>query len=145
MEPQWWPTPNSRAADNDRERAVEALKVHFQAGRIQADELSDRIGLALNAQTFGDLNRAMVDLPPVGLPVVPIAGPPQHLRKRNGLGIAALLCGFFGFFCGIPAVLGVGLGVASLVGDGDSDDRGFAIAGIVMSMLWLAAFAILFT
>lgn len=144
MEPQWWPTPYSRAADADRERAIDALKEHFQAGRIQADELSDRIGLALNARTFGDLNDAMADLPPVGLPAV-TGYPPPNVRKRNGLGIAAFALGLCGFLCGVPAVFGIGLGIASLTVDGDRDDRGYAIAGLAMSVVWLVLFGVWFS
>lgn len=166
-----WPTSNSFAADADRERAIEALKQNFQAGRIKADELSDRIGLALNARTFGDLDNALENLPPLrplgpqlltplsqlpyapspvpyarpGYPAAPPPYPTTAPRSRNGLGLAAFALGLCGFLCGVPAVFGIGVGVASLFIEADRDDKGYAIAGIAMSVGWLVFFGIIWT
>jgi hypothetical protein len=52
-----------RASDDERERTVEALRRHAAAGRIDAAELEDRLGLALTATTRGDLERIVEDLP----------------------------------------------------------------------------------
>ncbi|MFI6871005.1 DUF1707 and DUF4190 domain-containing protein [Nocardia sp. NPDC050406] len=167
MEAQWWPNANSLAADADRERAVEALKQNFQAGRIKADELSDRIGLALNARTFGDLDNAMENLPPLRplgsmgerfvqpfqqpqVPVpygqtmypVPVPLSPTAPQRRKRLGLSAFVLGLCGFLCGAPAVVGLGFGVAALFEEEDREDRGYAIAGLAMSVLWLVIFAI---
>jgi class 3 adenylate cyclase len=52
-----------RAADADRDRTVTLLRQHVVDGRLTLDEFSERVGLALRAQTQGDLLAAMTDLP----------------------------------------------------------------------------------
>jgi uncharacterized protein DUF1707 len=52
-----------RASDEERERTVEALRRHAAAGRLDAAELEERLGLALAAKTQGDLAQIVEDLP----------------------------------------------------------------------------------
>jgi hypothetical protein len=52
-----------RASDAERDRAVETLRRHAAAGRLDADELEERIGLALAAKTRADLTGLTADLP----------------------------------------------------------------------------------
>ena len=52
-----------RAGDDDRERVVGALHRHAQAGRLDPVELDERVEAALNAKTFGELQRLTRDLP----------------------------------------------------------------------------------
>ena len=56
-------TPDVRASDADRERAVELLLRHAGAGRLTVDELDDRIEQALRAVTVGQLEALLDDLP----------------------------------------------------------------------------------
>jgi hypothetical protein len=53
-----------RASHADRDRAVEFLQTSAVEGRLTTDELSDRVGRALRAQSLGDLDDLVVDLPP---------------------------------------------------------------------------------
>jgi hypothetical protein len=58
-----------RISDADREQVTGRLREHYAAGRLNSEELDERITAALNAKTYGDLRRVMVDLPepaPVG-------------------------------------------------------------------------------
>jgi hypothetical protein len=67
-----------RASDADRDRVADALREHYAAGRLSADELDERLTMALNARTLGELNRVLTDLP--GAYRVPQPGgwrPPQ--------------------------------------------------------------------
>ena len=57
------PASSLRLSDADRDRAVAELSEHFQAGRIAADELDDRVGRALQARTAADLALLFADLP----------------------------------------------------------------------------------
>jgi Domain of unknown function (DUF1707) len=50
-------------AVSDRDRAAAQLQVHFAAGRLTPDELDDRLTAAIAVRTFGDLRRALADLP----------------------------------------------------------------------------------
>jgi hypothetical protein len=52
-----------RAGDADRERVVEALRMHAGAGRLDADELERRIEAAYAATYISDLDAALAELP----------------------------------------------------------------------------------
>jgi class 3 adenylate cyclase len=67
------PTPRRgdmdvRVADAERDRAVTQLREHAVEGRLTLDEFTQRVGLALQARTRGDLHAAMADLPEVAVP-----------------------------------------------------------------------------
>ncbi len=57
------PTADLRASDAERERVVDFLRENALVGRLDHDELDERIGLAYAAVTRGDLERLLVDLP----------------------------------------------------------------------------------
>jgi hypothetical protein len=71
-----------RASDADREVAVEALKRHSAAGRIDSEELAERSGRAYAAQTLAELAEVTNDLP-----TAPAAAP-RARRSRRLPGIA---------------------------------------------------------
>jgi DUF1707 SHOCT-like domain len=52
-----------RASHADRDRVVEVLRVAAGDGRITADELDQRLELALTARTLGELALLTIDLP----------------------------------------------------------------------------------
>ena len=52
-----------RVGDRDRELAASALRKHYLSGRLSTDELEERVGLSLEAQSRRDLNRALKGLP----------------------------------------------------------------------------------
>jgi hypothetical protein len=52
-----------RASDADRESVVDRLRDAAAEGRIAAHELEQRIAAALGAQTYGDLDATVSDLP----------------------------------------------------------------------------------
>jgi uncharacterized protein DUF1707 len=56
-----------RISDADRDRIAARLREHFAEGRLTADELDERLTIALSAKTFGDLRQVMADLPEPGL------------------------------------------------------------------------------
>jgi Flp pilus assembly protein TadB len=51
-----------RAGDGDRERVADQLRKAHAEGRLDADELDERIDRCLQARTFGELQRLTVDL-----------------------------------------------------------------------------------
>jgi hypothetical protein len=71
------------ASDAERERIAEALRAHATAGRLDPDELEQRLELAFTARTRAELAPLVADLPtdpprprrqrPSVPPVVPIA------------------------------------------------------------------------
>jgi hypothetical protein len=55
--------PPVRAGDPERERTVGALRRHFAAGRLSAEELEERIDAAYTAQSRSELKALVADLP----------------------------------------------------------------------------------
>src|SRR5215475_6391643 len=107
------PTRELRASHEDRDRIVELLRVAAGDGRLTADELDQRLEVALTAQTYGELAALTADLPGVAKvePDVPAVRPqrsgridvgsasvkregqwevPQHLDARIGSGSVVL-------------------------------------------------------
>lgn len=52
-----------RASDEERERVASEVREHFALGRIDAEELDRRLGLAYSARDLGELRALRADLP----------------------------------------------------------------------------------
>jgi len=65
--------PALRVSDDEREAAALEIREHFAQGRLDADELSERLERAYGARTREDLRAARADLPPL----------PQTVPARN--------------------------------------------------------------
>jgi hypothetical protein len=72
-------TSTLRASDADRDTVAERLRQAAVDGRLEPDELEERLHLALRARTYGDLRRLVADLP---------AGRPQRSLGRTTLWLA---------------------------------------------------------
>jgi hypothetical protein len=57
------PDPGLRASDADRERVAEALRRHHLDGRLDTDELQERLERCYGARTGGELAALLADLP----------------------------------------------------------------------------------
>jgi hypothetical protein len=57
------PSPGLRASDADRERVAEALRRHHLDGRLDTDELQERLGRCYAARTGAELAALLADLP----------------------------------------------------------------------------------
>src|SRR3954463_11971302 len=57
------PHSSLRASDADRDAAAEQLRNAAVEGRLEPDELEERLHSALRARTYGDLQRLLNDLP----------------------------------------------------------------------------------
>src|SRR5215217_1514508 len=57
-------TSTLRASDADRDAVAAKLHQAAVEGRLDADELEERLHLALRGRTYGDLRRLVADLPP---------------------------------------------------------------------------------
>jgi Domain of unknown function (DUF1707)/Cell wall-active antibiotics response 4TMS YvqF len=66
-----------RVSDSDRDEAVTELRRHSSEGRLDHDELSERLERALGARTRGDLEAVLSDLPSRPAPV------PEGPRPRE--------------------------------------------------------------
>ena len=54
---------NLRASDADREHVAERLRTATTEGRLAPEELEQRLGTALSARTYGELDAVVSDLP----------------------------------------------------------------------------------
>jgi Domain of unknown function (DUF1707) len=78
--------PGLRASDEQRERAAEEIREHFAAGRLDEDELDQRVQAAYSAKTQQELLNLLGDLPK--LPASPaqqkaeLAQRRRHLQRR---------------------------------------------------------------
>jgi hypothetical protein len=118
------------ASTADRERAVEYLKTAFAEGRLDQEEYDARVGRALAARTFGDLDALTLDLPGARVPVPP---PPPG---TNALAITSLVCGigqFFGFWLlgTIPAIVCGHVARRQIRRTGEQGG-GMALAGVIL-------------
>jgi hypothetical protein len=77
--------PELRASHEDRDRVVEALRVAAGDGRLTADELDQRLEVALTARTSRELAVLTADLPDAGTAAGP-ATPPRDVLRITHLG-----------------------------------------------------------
>ena len=78
-----------RASHEDRDRVVELLRVSAGDGRLTAEELDERLELAMTARTYGELAKLVVDLPAAGsVPGVPAPRAKDVVRIDCGSGHA---------------------------------------------------------
>jgi hypothetical protein len=106
--------PELRAADVDRERIADRLRVAAGEGRLDAAELEERLERALSAQTYAELDALVGDLPQPARPH------PSRARKRTELrafvATSLLLVAIWalagaGYFWPVWPILGWGLAV----------------------------------
>ena len=87
-----------RASDADREAVAERLRHAAVEGRLEPDELEERLHAALRARTYGDLRQLLSDLPAKPLAwerrsadVVPVARTAFAIALRVALALAVVL------------------------------------------------------
>ena len=76
--------PALRASDAERESAVGALREHGAAGRLDVEELEQRVGAAYAARTHGELGQLLRDLPAAAPRRAPARA--GHARRRPAAG-----------------------------------------------------------
>jgi hypothetical protein len=72
-----------RISDADRSRAVDELRRHSVAGRLDIDAYAARLAEAMEAETLADLDHALRDLPTMRI-ADPASDPPLFARGRAG-------------------------------------------------------------
>jgi Domain of unknown function (DUF1707) len=85
-----------RASDADRDEVTDRLREAAGEGRLEPEELEERVGAALRARTYGELGRLVADLPRDG------DGPWRRSRPAPGA-------------LARPALVGAGLVAATAV------------------------------
>ena len=77
--------PDLRASDAEREEAAEVLRVAASEGRLDVDELDDRLGSVYSVRTRNELERLIADVSPERLGQVRAIVPPG--KSTSGLTI----------------------------------------------------------
>lgn len=75
--------PTIRASDADRDRAAALLREHHAAGRLTAEEFSERLDSAFAAKTVGEIDGLLRDLPSVDLYRLPDAELTRQPRQAQ--------------------------------------------------------------
>jgi hypothetical protein len=137
-----------RCADVDREECVERLRAAAMEGRLDNDELEERLAAAYAAKTCGDLTRLVADVtPPAAMPTAPPVFV-QPARRMNGLAVASLLLSLF-WFGFIGAVAGVILGHTALrqidASGGAQGGRAVAMMGLCVGYFWIGLAVLMVT
>jgi hypothetical protein len=78
------PDPTMRVGDAERNQVADALSQHFSDGRLDHNELKERLDRAIGAKTRGDLSGLLSDLPTLAPP----APPPPPRRRRVAMWVA---------------------------------------------------------
>jgi Domain of unknown function (DUF1707)/Domain of unknown function (DUF4190) len=137
---QGYPAPGGgrgqmRAADADRDRAVNYLTSAYTEGRLAKDEYDSRLEVALSARTYADLDQVVTDLPGARVGPVPRRAP----SPTNGLAIASLACGVAQFAFGpLPTIPAIVLGHVARhqIKRTGEQGAGMALAGLLLG--WAA-------
>ncbi len=118
--------PQVRASDADRESVAEILRTQHAEGRLDSEEMQERIDRCYQAKTIGDLDQLLSDLP---RPSVAGKGRPGFRFPRRRILLALL-----------PVVVAIGA-VCALTGGGGEHEHHFfwlAIPGIFLATRFLA-------
>lgn len=120
-----------RASTADREHVVGLLNDAYAEGRLTDDEFHARMGTALSAQTYGELDRVLYDLPS-GRPAV---------RRTNQMAIVSICCAAGQLLVGPPSAIAavicghIARGQIRRTGE---DGDGLALAGLLIGYAGLA-------
>jgi hypothetical protein len=109
-----------RASDADRDAVTERLREAAGEGRLEPDELEERVESALRARTYGELARLLADLPR------PPDTPWRRSGRRTGRVARSARVG-----AGLLAVVTVALAVVAVV-----------IALVLAAAAWWLAFVV---
>jgi Domain of unknown function (DUF1707)/Domain of unknown function (DUF4190) len=126
-----------RAADADRDRVAGILSTAYGEGRLSRDEYDARLGSALSARTYADLDHLVTDLPAAHAAVPSPAATTMVTRpaETNGLAIASFACGLaqfaFGPLATIAAIV-LGYMARSQIRRTGEQGAGLALAGLVL-------------
>lgn len=115
-------SPDLRASDAERERVAVALREHAAAGRLEVEELEERLSLAYAAHTRGELAALRADLPPLEAPRPAGASSTRRVtaerasRLGGWIALSVLLIAIWaltgaGYFWPVWPILGTAFGV----------------------------------
>jgi Domain of unknown function (DUF1707)/Domain of unknown function (DUF4190) len=143
--------PGLRASDADREATVERLRVAAEEGRIDHEELDERLSAAYGARYCAELEPLTADVTPPPEPREP-AGPPvfvQSGRRVNPFAIVSLVCALLLWTMGglgsVAAVVSGHIALHQIDRSGGAQyGRAAALAGLCLGYVGVAALVLVF-
>ncbi len=135
--------PGLRASDAEREVAVERLRMAAIEGRLDPDELDERLSAAYAAKYIGELRELVRDITPPVRPTPPAAAPPRPVFVRqqdrtNRLAVASLAFGLMPFLWGFGPIVAIVLGHVALGQIRRTSQRGRTMAVVGLGLGYLA-------
>jgi len=97
--------PGMRASDADRQQVIERLRAALDEGRLKMDEYLERMALASEAVTYGDLAPLYADLPEAAPPARREPAPPRQAPVPPAPAAAQAGAAARHGFAGLPAPL----------------------------------------
>lgn len=133
-----------RVSNAEREQVAAQLREALEAGRLDLSEFDQRSRDLYDAQTYGEVNRLLEDLPAAALEVPraasePVAPEPDEDREmENGMGTAALVTGILAIMNMMPftplAIIFGAIGIYK-VRQGKADNFPVALAGLILGVV----------
>jgi hypothetical protein len=148
------PRPELRASDADREAVAERLRTASIDGRIDSEELEQRLAQVYAARWVSELDRIVADVVPPPPPAPPVPPPyayPQPYATyqpaptTNGLAVASLVASFFWvlWFGSFLAVIFGHVALSQIKQSGGRQQGyGVAMAGLVLGYVELGFLAL---
>jgi hypothetical protein len=133
------PTHQLRASDADREAAAERLRVAASEGRLDPEELDERLTAAYAARWCSELERLTSDVTPPPAPPAPRVV--YRPTSTNALAVTSFISAilWFGWFGSIVAVVCGHLALRQISRSGGMQSGvGFAVCGLVIGYFALA-------
>lgn len=146
-----------RISDDEREAVGAQLREALDTGRLKLHEFDERTRELYEAQTYGEVNRLLEDLPSADLAVPqprtpeaaprrqPIAKAEKSEKADNTMGHVALGMGVFSFVSFVPfTILAITFGLMGLdkYRKGEADNRSFALAGLILGAVSIPAWIV---
>ena len=127
-----------RASDADREAAADRLCVATGEGRLDADELDERLASVYRARWCSELVALTADVtPPAAVAMRPVFVQ-RRRAKVNLYALGSLLCGFFWFFW-LGSLAAIPLGYVALKqireSEGTQLGRSLALIGVALGFV----------
>jgi hypothetical protein len=114
-----------RASDAEREHVATLLRHAATEGRLQPDELDERMGATLSARTYGELDAVLSDLPVSAR--LPERRRPHSMARRPTVALVAITA----------VIIAVAFAIVSaLLGSGHADHHGFADGAPIIWLVW---------
>ena len=146
--------PGMRAADADRERAIDVLRAGYAEDRLTKTEFEHRMARVYAARTYGELGALTADLPtgsfgyPAPYQSVGYPPPQPAYTTVSPVAVVALVCGIGEFFTlGMTAIPAVILGHVARRQVRQTGQRGdgMALTGLILGYAGIGLLAFLVT